>query len=415
MALRIAVIATVVAVLGFAVAVAIEIHGGVEMPVIVDPATPDLIDRGRYLALAGNCAGCHTGRGGRPYAGGRGVPTPFGTVYASNLTPDDATGIGRWTAADFRRAMRDGRSRDGRLLYPAFPYPNYTHVTPKDADALFAYLKTLPAVVAPNRSHALRFPYRSPIALATWRVLFFKPGAEPNDPTRSEEWNRGAYLVRGLGHCGACHSPRNMLGAIVGDDELSGGRMPRQNWYAPSLRSAAEAGVADWPIQEVVALLGTGVAPRASVMGPMAAVVSGSMQHLTPSDLHAIAVFLRSLPQTVRPAIRVPAPDPATMAQGEQIYATQCASCHGRSGEGAAGIYPALAGNRAVMLDVPINLVRIVRSGAFAPATTGNPRPWGMPPFGHVLDDAQIAAVLSYVRGAWGNTAGPLSAAQTRH
>ncbi|MCW5626063.1 MAG: cytochrome c, partial [Burkholderiales bacterium] len=290
-----------------------------------------------------------------------------------------------------------------------------THVTPEEADALFAYLRTLPAGAAPNRHHALRFPYRSPIAIAAWRVLFFKPGAAANDPTQTAEWNRGAYLVRGLGHCGACHSPRNRLGAVAGDDELSGGFMPRRDWYAPSLRSVAEAGVFDWSTQDVVALLGTGIAPQASVTGPMAGVVSDSLQHLTPSDLRAIAVFLRSLPQTVPPAIRIPVPDPATLAQGEQIYAMQCANCHGRSGEGAADIYPALAGNRAAMLDVPVNLVRVVRSGAFAPATTGNPRPWGMPPFGHVLDDGQIAAVLTYIRGAWGNTAGPVSAAQTRH
>ena len=196
-------------------------------------STPELIAQGAYLARAGNCMGCHTRQGGTPYAGGRGIATPFGVVHTSNLTPDADTGIGNWSAAEFWRAMHNGRSRDGRLLYPAFPYPEYTQVTRADSDALYAYLHSLPAAVQANRPHALRFPYNTQAALAGWRALFFTPGSFVPEPRQTVEWNRGAYLVNGLGHCAACHTPRNALGASRPALAFGGGLIPVQNCMRP--------------------------------------------------------------------------------------------------------------------------------------------------------------------------------------
>ena len=386
-----------------------------EAPLPADPtplhATLALIERGAYLARAGNCTACHTARGGAPYAGGRGIDTPFGTVYASNLTPDAKTGIGSWSADHFWRALHNGRSKDGRLLSPAFPYPNYTLVTRDDSDAIYAYLRSLPPVEQPNRAHALRFPYDSQLALSVWRALFFEPSSFAADPARSTDWNRGAYLVRGLGHCNACHASRNALGATTEKLELSGGLIPMQNWYAPSLSSSAEAGVAGWPVTQVVELLKTGRSERASVTGPMAEVVFRSTQHLSDADLRAMAVFLGELPQSSAIAIAAQrqAPDARQSERGKALYDKHCADCHGDAGQGAVGAYPPLAGNRAVTLASPVNLIRIVQNGGFLPATAGNPRPYGMPPFSHLLDDTEIAAVLSYIRSAWGNAAPPVS------
>ena len=384
-----------------------------ESPVSDQPepfaANRQQIERGEYLARAGNCAACHTARGGAAFAGGQPIATPFGTVFASNLTRDETTGIGRWNASHFWRAMHNGRSRDGRLLTPAFPYPNYTQIRRADSDAIFAYLRSLPPVVQPNRPHELRFPYNTQFALAVWRALYFEPGVYRPDTSRSAEWNRGSYLVRGLGHCNACHSGRNAFGATADRLELSGGLIPMQNWYAPALNSPLEAGVAQWDESHVVALLKTGVAPRASVMGPMAEVVYRSTQHLNDDDLRAMAVFLRELPQQEPAARATEAVNGATMAAGGKVYARHCAQCHGDVGEGKAGAYPALAGNRAVTLDVPANLVRAVLSGGYLPSTAGNPRPYGMPPFSQSLDDAEIAAVLTFVRNSWGNRAAEVS------
>ncbi len=371
--------------------------------------TPQQIAQGAYLARAGNCAACHTARGGADYAGGLGIATPFGTVYTSNLTPDAQTGIGRWTPAAFWRAMHHGRSADGRLLVPVFPYTSYTQVSRADSDALFAYLRSIPAVAQPNRPHALAFPYNSQAALAVWRALFFRAAEFVPEPAQSAQWNRGAYLVRGLGHCAACHAQRNVLGASSGALALQGGVIPMQHWYAPSLASHREAGVADWDTQDVVALLKTGTSTRASVMGPMADVVFGSTQYLSEADLQAMAVFLKTLPPQTQAPQLAKAPDPTQLSSGAKIYKEHCAQCHGEQGEGARGAYPALAGNRVVTMDSPANLVQTVLHGGFAPATAGNPRPYGMPPFQQTLDGPQIAAVLTYIRRTWGHTASAVS------
>lgn len=378
------------------------------------PLTPpagESVARGAYLVRVGNCLTCHTERGGAPFAGGRAIQTPFGTVYASNLTPHGATGIGHWSADDFWRALHEGRSRDGRLLYPAFPYPNYTRVTRADADAMFDYLRSLAPVARANTPHRLRWPYSTQSALAIWRALYFSPGSHENERAQSPEWNRGAYLVRGLGHCSACHTPRNVLGASSDMVDLSGGVIPMQNWYAPSLASPDEAGVANWEIADIVRLLQTGAAASATVMGPMAEVVLHSTQHLTRADLRAMAVHLKSLPQGQphSKAQRSPPRSPEMVERGAKLYHDHCAQCHGDDGQGVAGAYPALAGNRAVTLAVTANLIQIVLGGGFPPATKGNPRPFGMPPYATVLSDADVAAVISHIRLSWGNTAPAVS------
>ncbi|RYY81449.1 MAG: cytochrome c, partial [Comamonadaceae bacterium] len=378
----------------------------------VAPTTPPAqVARGAYLARAGNCMLCHTERGGPAYAGGRPLETPFGTVYAGNLTPDAQTGLGKWSQAHFRRALHEGRSRDGRLLYPAFPYTHTTRVTDADADALFDYLRSLPPVDKPNRAHRLRWPYSTQAALAAWRALYFRPSAFVPDPSRTPEWNRGAYLVQGLGHCSACHSARDALGGSRDLLDLSGGLIPMQNWYAPSLTSPSEASVADWPLAEIEQLLATGTAPRGTVLGPMAEVVQHSTQFLEPADVRAMAVYLKNLPPTAsdtdpREVTRASAD---VLNRGARIYEQQCAACHGERGEGVKGAYPALSGNRAVTLPVTANLVQVVLNGGYAPATAGNPQPFGMPPYATVLSDDEVAAVLTYIRGAWQNRAAPVT------
>ena len=384
------------------------------------PPPAELVARGAYVARAGNCQGCHTALGGAAYAGGRGVPTPFGTVYAPNLTPDAATGIGAWSAGAFWRAMHNGRSRDGRLLYPAFPYPNYTRVTREDSDALHAFLRSLPAVSQTNRPHELRFPFDQQAALAVWRALYFRPAQPANDASRSAEWNRGAYLVEGLGHCNACHASRNALGATPGPLDLEGGLIPVQNWYAPSLTSPNEAGVAGWDTQSIVDLLKTGIASPGgtlvAVVGPMSEVVSGGTQYLSEPDLRAMADYLKSLPPSTE-ARGTPVAARGTSVvdgPGAKLYEQQCAQCHGEHGEGVPGIYAALAGNREVNLHTPANLVHLVLEGGFAPATAGNPQPFGMPPFATVLSDADVAQLLTFIRGSWGNDAAAVSGLEVR-
>ncbi len=373
------------------------------------------IERGAQLALLGNCAGCHTARGGTAYAGGRGIETPFGTVFAGNLTPDLETGLGRWSEADFWRAMQHGRGLDGRALVPAFPYPSFTQISRDDVRALWAHLRSLPAVRQAHRPHALRWPYGSPVALAVWRALYFRAGATPPDPKQSAAWNRGAYLVRGLGHCQACHARRDALGGVHDAAALQGGQLPQGGWYAPSLTDPAEASVAAWPQAEVVALLRTGTSAHGMAQGPMAEVVVRSTQHASEADLQAIATYLRALPHTgavaARPGARAPrqARDPTALGRGQGLYETHCSSCHGDGGQGAPGVYPALAGSRMVTMRDVTNLLRVITEGGFAPATAANPRPYGMPPFD--LPPADLAALMTWLRVSWGHDAAPVSAA----
>ncbi len=404
---------------------------------IGQPGTRERLERGAYLARVGNCAGCHTAPGGAAYAGGRGIETPFGTAYAGNLTPDPVTGIGHWSADDFWQALHLGRGRDGRRLIPAFPYTAYTRVTRDDSDALFAWLGSLAPVSQRSPAQALRFPFGTQWALTAWQWLYFQPGspaaatstAAPADDTALLE--RGDYLVNGLGHCGACHAPRNRWGASA--PTLGGGEMPAQGWYAPSLHP-----VAGDPSTRasLVTLLKTGRNAHTSVSGPMAGVVMQSTQHWRDADLAAAAAYLQSLapgpalsasPGPALPASPAPsssaAAAPASASRqagvgragpasaslhGEALYAERCADCHGRDGRGVAQAYPPLAGNPTVLQADPRNLVRIVQHGVFGPTTAAWPRPYGMPP--QDLDDADMAAVLTYVRRTWGNEAAGVTA-----
>ncbi|MBW8906052.1 MAG: c-type cytochrome [Betaproteobacteria bacterium] len=358
--------------------------------------------RGAYLVAAGDCIACHTAIGGAPYAGGRAIETPFGTVYSSNITSDAATGIGTWSREDFWRALHEGRSKDGRLLYPAFPYPNFTQVMREDADAMFDYLRSLPAVSRANSEHGVRFPYRTQVALRAWRALYFRSGTFRPDESRSAEWNRGAYLVRGLGHCDACHASRNMFGAVSHRLDLGGGVIPMQNWYAPPM--------AGWEASHIAALLTTGVAPRATAMGPMAEVVFRSTQHLSAEDARAMAAYLHSSTAPPPAAKSVARSSERALLRGAELYGEHCAECHGDRGEGAAPAYPPLAGNPSMNAAVAANGIKAVLNGGYAPVTAANPRPYGMPPYFAVLSDQDVASVLTYVRASWGNSGAPVSA-----
>lgn len=371
--------------------------------------------RGAYLAAVGNCMGCHTTQGGRAYAGGHSLSTSIGIFVTPNITPDQETGIGRWSEQDFWRALHDGKARNGSPLYPAFPYTEYTKVTREDSDALFAYLQSLPPVQQRNPPSQINFPFNLRPLIYVWRALYFEEGVYRPKAVKGDEWNRGAYLVQGLGHCNACHTTRNPIGASQGN-LLGGGQLMGSNWYAPSLTSLQEASTSDWPIDEIVQLLTAGLSHRAATTGPMADVVSQSLQYLTNDDARAMAVYLKSLPESdprsrgVAPALTEEVDK--LLRRGGEIYETHCQDCHGSLGQGALDTYPALAGNRGVMLASPINAIRSILNGGYAPVTTSNPRPYGMPPFAQILHDEEIALVLSYIRNAWGNRGSLVTAVQ---
>ncbi len=372
------------------------------MPDLTDPA---LIGKGAYLAKIGDCASCHTLRGGALYAGGRGILTPFGTVPTTNLTPDHKTGLGDWEFADFWNAMQRGRGRHGQRLYPAFPYTSFTRVTREDARAIFAYLRSVPPVQQSPRASGLDFPYRIRATLAVWRALYFRPGVFKPDTQRSAQWNRGAYLVQGLGHCNECHAERGALGATTGL-HLAGGQIPQQTWYAPDLSTQENGGLQGWSERDIVQLLQTGQSAKGAAFGPMADVVAQSTQFMTAADVRAIAVYLASLPSRKPRAVPHSAFNVGKIASaGEKIYLKHCADCHGSDGNGVAGVYPPLNGNSAMSEPTGINATRMVLLGGFAPATAGNRRPYSMPPFAQQLSDSDVALVVSYVRQAWSNKA----------
>ncbi|WP_422011970.1 c-type cytochrome [Roseateles sp.] len=387
------------------------------LPDATPPSTaPVSLQRGAYLAAVGNCAGCHTARGGERLAGGRPIPTPFGTVFSSNLTPD-ATGLAGWSAEDFWHALHLGQSRDGRLLLPAHPVTNTTLVTREDADALHAWLQAQPAVNAPRRAHELRWPYGSQLAIAAWRALFFSPGTYQPDPARDVTWNRGAYLSQGLAHCSACHASRNTLGGDAGAADFRGGLLAGLGWVAPSLHDPAEAGVQRWPDATLQRWLRDGHVDGHAALGPMGEVVLGSTAHLDDADLAAMSTYLRALPEQAAARPEAAEPDPRRVERGAKLYAEHCASCHGADGEGrrdesGALAYPALAGSRLVTQGSPANLIRLIERGGYAPATPGHPRPYGMPPFAGVLGADDLAALASHLRQSFGHRAGEVDTVQ---
>jgi mono/diheme cytochrome c family protein len=377
---------------------------------------PALVAKGEYLARAGDCIACHTAREGKTFAGGLPMMTPFGTLYTSNITPDNQTGIGTWTSDQFYTMMHSGRFPDGGLVYPAMPFASYTKVTREDSDAIYAYLRSIPPVKQPNRPHDLRFPYNNRSLILGWRTLFFREGEYKPDPTKSADWNRGAYLVEGLGHCGMCHTAINALGGSRESQAFEGGLIPMQNWYAPSLTSNKEAGLGDWSIEEITDYLRTGVSTRGAVYGPMAEVVYNSLQYLDDADIRAMAIYLKSLSQGTspeKPAPSLPSAESSLLLSlGKPLYDRECASCHGATGLGMPPHYPPLAGNQSIQMASAVNAIRMVLNGGYPPGTAGNPRPYGMPPFAQRLSDDEVAAVVTYIRTSWGNRGEPVSARQ---
>ncbi|MBL8268140.1 MAG: cytochrome c [Steroidobacter sp.] len=340
------------------------------------------------------------------------MATPFGNLYVPNITADDETGIGLWTADEFYRMMHTGVSRDGTLLYPAMPFANYTNVTREDSDAIYAYLMSVTPVVRENRPHELRFPFNQRELLIGWRTLYFQEGEYVPDPKQSAQWNRGAYLVKGLGHCSMCHTAVNALGGSRESRAFEGGMIPNQNWYAPSLTSNREAGLGNWDLQDIADLLQVGASKRGAVYGPMAEVVYNSLQYLTDEDAIAMADYLKSLPprdSDPPPPSQARLVDPSVMELGRETYDQQCAVCHGKDGEGYPPAFPPLAGNQSITMSSPVNSIRMVLNGGYAPGTKKNPRPHGMPPFSHILNDQAVAAVVTYIRVAWNNSGTPVT------
>lgn len=373
-----------------------------------------VVAKGEYLARASDCIACHSNPGGKPFAGGRPMATPFGTLYSPNISPDKQTGIGAWSADDFYTMMHTGGSRAGELLYPAMPFAAYTKMTRADVDAIFAYLKTVPAVHQTNRPQALRFPYNDRKLLLGWRTLYFSEGEYQPNASKSNDWNRGAYLVEGPGHCSLCHTPINALGGSSKDQAYAGGLIPMQNWYAPSLTSNREAGLGDWSLRDISELLQSGVSTRGAVYGPMAEVVHNSLQYLSDADIHAMAVYLKDLPGATTSTEPLPshANDAETLRLGplgKKIYTQQCAVCHGGNGEGRGSDFPPLARNPSISMTSPVNPIRMVLNGGYPPGTQRNPRPYGMPPFAQELSDEEVAAVVTYIRTAWDNRGTPVS------
>ena len=375
-----------------------------------------ILAEGEYLARAGDCVACHTAPEGKLFSGGRAMSTPFGTLFSTNITPDAETGIGKWTAEQFYSTVHSGRSPDGGLLYPVMPFASYTKVTRQDSDAIFAYLKTIEPVRLADRPNELRFPYNNRSLILGWRTLYFSEGEYKPDTTKSEEWNRGAYLVQGLGHCAMCHTAINALGGSSESQAFGGGLIPMQNWYAPSLTSNKEAGLGDWSIKDISDLLRTGVSKRGVVYGPMAEVVYNSLQYLNDDDTLAMAVYLKSLAQGSPPeasTTTIPAAESSLLLGfGKTVYDAQCASCHGADGSGKPPNYPPLAGNQSIQMASAVNPIRIVLNGGYPPGTAGNPMPYGMPPFAQVLSDDEVAAVVTYIRTSWGNRGAAISARQ---
>ena len=378
----------------------------------VEPS-PAMIERGRYLARAGNCIGCHTAPGEPSLAGGRRMTTPYGDVFTTNLTPDEATGIGAWSAADFWRALHYGKGRDGRRLYPAFPYDSFTRVTRMDSDAIFAYLKSLPPASSEPPPSTVRFPYNTELAMRVWRALYFRPGEVAPDAARSAQWNRGAYLVEGLGHCNACHGPSSWRGAGAAPWYADRGVLPLE-WDAAPL--GANAGSTEMDARDLAALLKTGTSRNSAATGPMAEIVFHSLQYLRDADIAAIVEYVRSLPRSnaerprFKPIARAERRD-ALWDVGARTYDEYCSDCHGTDGRGKPYVYPALAGSRIVTAVSANNALQAVLYGGFAPSTAANPRPYGMPPYADRLSPTEVAGVLTYVRSSWGNDAPSVSPA----
>jgi len=374
-----------------------------------DTQSFDRIERGRYLAVLGDCAGCHTAPGGAPFAGGLALQTPFGTLVAPNITPDPETGIGNMSNDDFLATLHEGRGHNGKRLYPAMPYPAYTKMTDDDVLAMRAYFATIAPVKNPVVSNQLPFPLNIRLAMAFWNGLNFTPGRYQPNPQKSAVWNRGAYIVEGPAHCGTCHTPKTLLGGDKNNVALTGATL--QGWFAPDITNDTRKGIGGWSIDDLVQYLKKGTNNWTLASGPMAEAVSHSTSQMNDDDILAIATYLKDNGEggvSAKPA--VVAANNNVMHAGAAIYKDSCAACHKDSGQGEANLFPRLAGSALVQSDDPTTLARVVLHGTRAVATAGAPTGPAMPAFDWRLDDAQVAAVLTYIRSNWGNAAEAVSA-----
>jgi mono/diheme cytochrome c family protein len=370
-------------------------------------ATATPIERGRYLAAAADCAGCHTTEGGAPYAGGRPLQTPFGTVLSANLTPD-ASGLKGWSADQFYRAMHEGVSANGDHLYPAFPYNYFARMPRADTDALFAWLQSLPPVANNPDRNQLPFPFNIRALMSVWNLLYLDKTEFKPDNAHNEQWNRGAYLVEGPGHCAACHTPRTVLGGPQKGHDFHGGAFG--TWFAPDLTPNGRSGLGGWTRDETVQFLRTGRNAHASASGEMGLVVQDSTSLLADDDLQAIAAYLAD--RAASPAPAMTPPDTAQMKIGEAIFVDECSACHLGRGQGQTLAFPPLAHSANLQQTDPTTALHIILAGAQAAPTRAAPTAFTMPSFAWKLDDRQVAAVATYVRNEWGNAAPAVTAEQ---
>ncbi|HTI85310.1 MAG TPA: cytochrome c [Alphaproteobacteria bacterium] len=369
------------------------------------------VERGKYLVDAGDCAACHTSDDSKPFAGGRPIETPFGVLYTSNITPNRRSGIGAWTDDEFYKAMHEGIGRGGKKLYPAFPYPYFTHLSHEDVGAIRAYLTTIAPVDNSPPPNRLEWPLNYRFMMTGWNTLFFKDGEYKKNPDKTPEWNRGAYLVEGAEHCGACHTAKNMFGADKTDHRFEGGNL--QHWFAPKLVNDRPDGIGTWSADEIVQYLKTGRNAKSGATGPMAEVVKNSTSKLKDGDLHAIAAYLKDLPGTgeQRSASKT---DDKVVAAGKDIYDASCSACHKSSGEGVPFMFSPLKASAAVQSGDPTTVIRMVLGGARTQVTKDEPTPSTMPAYAWKLSDDEIAAVVTYIRNAWGNSASSVSASDVK-
>lgn len=370
-----------------------------------DPA----VTRGRYVAIAGDCAACHTDpHQGKPFAGGYALETPFGQLLASNITSDKTTGIGAWTEAQFTRAVREGKGKDGENLYPAMPYNAYVKVSDADMHDLWAYMQTVPAVDNKVVSNQLPFPFNIRLMMMGWNLLFFDKSPFVPVAGANEQIDRGAYLVQGLGHCAACHTAKNFLGGDKRGAFLQGGDLA--GWHAPEITSNRYVGIGAWTPAQIVQYLKTGSNDIAVASGPMAEAVTNSTQHMTDQDLQAIAAYLQTLPGS---SATRPAPLTATesaMKQGANVYSANCSACHNSDGKGINQLAAGLNNNPSLQSASAASLITTVLQGGRGAVTLDNPTSGAMPSFAWKLSDQQVASTLTYIRNTWGNAAPAVTA-----